>query len=359
MSLAIIVVAAGQGERLGLGIPKALVKIDDKTILEHCLQRIPKTAELIVVGPEGYLDQIREFLPEGTKLVVGGSTRQQSAKNGIEATSAERVLVHDAARCFTPTEVFDRVIEALNAFDAVIPAMKLTDTIKQIDGQLVIGTVNRDTLVAAQTPQGFDRKKLLASFSDNDVTDEAMMMEQAGHSVGFIEGDSRSRKITTADDLLDETYVGTGVDSHKFSDAGELVLGTLKFEGYPQLEGHSDGDALSHAIVDSLLAASRLGDIGSVFGVDDPKFRDAGGELFIAQTLTLLQQNGFEIVNVSCQLVADSPKIAPVRDSLQTKLSELIGAPVSVLATTTDGLGFLKDASGVGAVATASLKKAR
>jgi 2-C-methyl-D-erythritol 4-phosphate cytidylyltransferase/2-C-methyl-D-erythritol 2,4-cyclodiphosphate synthase len=358
MSLAIIVVAAGRGERLGRGIPKALVQIDGKTILEHCLDNLPDH-ELIVVGPKDHLDEFRSLIPESAKLVTGGETRQQSALNGLQATTAEKVLIHDAARCFTPLEVFDRVAEALETFDAVIPAVKITDTIKQIDGQMVVNTLDRNQLVAAQTPQGFDREKLLSSFSDLEVTDEAMLMEKAGHAVGFVEGDIRSKKITTEDDLDSDVYVGTGVDSHKFSDAGVLMLGTMAIEGYPKLEGHSDGDALSHAVVDAMLAAARLGDIGSVYGIDEPKFAGASGELFINETMQLLEKAGFQVVNVSCQLVADEPKISPIRKDLQAKLSDLIGAPVSILATTTDGLGFLKDASGVGAVATASLKKAR
>ena len=359
MSLAIIVVAAGRGERLGAGIPKALVTIDGKTILEHALDNIPDSEQLIVVAPDDHLERFKELSPANAIVIPGGETRQQSALNGLKQTDAELVLIHDAARCFTPKEVFARVIDALENFDAVIPSVPINDTIKQIDGDRVVGTIDRNQLVASQTPQGFHREKLLTSFSDTEVTDEAMLMEIAGHKVGYVDGDVRSKKITTQDDLSNDVFVGTGVDSHKFSNSGTLMLGTMAIEGYRKLEGHSDGDALSHAIVDAMLAASRLGDIGSVFGIDEPKFAGASGELFINETMLLLQQAGFQVVNVSCQLVADKPKIAPIRKDLQAKLGELIGAPVSILATTTDGLGFLKDASGVGAVATASLKKAR
>ena len=359
MSLAIIVVAAGRGERLGRGVPKALVQIDGKTILEHCLDNLPEGLEVIVVGPETHLEQFRELIPASIKLVAGGASRQQSALNGLQATSAEKVLIHDAARCFAPAEVFERVAEALSESDAVVPALKVTDTIKRVQGKTVVETVNREQLISVQTPQGFDREKLLSSFTDVEVTDEAMLMEHAGFKVGYVEGDIRSKKITTEDDLVTDVYVGTGVDSHMFSDFGTLMLGTVPIEGYPKLEGHSDGDALAHAVVDSMLAAARLGDIGSVFGVDDPKFAGASGELFISETMKLLERAGFRVVNISCQLVADKPKISPIRKDLQLKLGELIGAPVSILATTTDGLGFLKDARGIGAVATASLKKAR
>lgn len=359
MSLAIIVVAAGRGERLGRGIPKALVSVDGKTILEHCLDNLPTGYELIVVGAESHFDEFRELIPDNAKLVKGGESRQQSALNGLQATTAKKVLIHDAARCFAPIEVFERVKDALAEFDAVVPGLKVTDTIKKVDGKNVIETINREQLISVQTPQGFDREKLLSSFVDIEVTDEAMLMEHAGFTVGYVDGDILSKKITTEDDLVTDVYVGTGVDSHMFSDSGTLMLGTVAIEDYPKLEGHSDGDALSHAIVDAMLAAARLGDIGSVFGIDEPKFAGASGELFISETMQLLDKAGFKVVNVSCQLVADKPKISPIRKDLQLKLGELIGAPVSILATTTDGLGFLKDARGVGAVATASLKKAR
>lgn len=358
MSPAIIVVAAGRGERLGLGIPKALVEINGKTILEHCLENLPDAEQLIVVAPADHLFDFEKIVPEHAELVIGGETRQQSALNGLKRVTAEKVLIHDAARCFTPVAVFQRVTEALAKFDAVVPGVPISDTIKRIDGELVTETIDRSQLLAAQTPQGFDREKLIASFDFAHVTDEAMLMEQAGHQVGWVQGDVQSSKITTEDDLKADTFVGIGVDSHRFSDSGTLRLGTLEITEHSQLEGHSDGDALSHAIVDALLAAARLGDIGSVFGVDDPEFKGASGDRFIAQTIKFVQKAGFSVVNVSCQVIADKPKIAPLRMQLQDKLSDLIGAPVSVLATTTDGLGFLSDARGLGAVATASLKKA-
>ncbi len=359
MSPAIIVVAAGRGERLGLGIPKALVEIDGKTILEHCLENLPDSEQLIVVAPADYLSEFEKLIPEHTELVSGGETRQQSALNGLQLAKTEKVLIHDAARCFVPVEVFERVTQALAEFDAVVPGLAVTDTIKRVDGEMVSETIDRSELIAVQTPQGFDREKLLASFDSASVTDEAMLMEQAGHNVGWVRGDVSSRKITTIDDLASDSFVGIGVDSHKFSDSGTLKLGTLEIPEHPQLAGHSDGDALSHAIVDALLAAARLGDIGSVFGVDDPEFEGAAGDKFITQTMQFVQKAGFSALNVSCQIVADKPKISPLRMQLQAKLSDLVGAPVSVLATTTDGLGFLSDARGVAAVATASLKKAR
>ena len=359
MSPAIIVVAAGRGERLGLGIPKALVEIDGKTILEHCLESLPESEQLIIVAPADHLFEFEKLIPEHAELVSGGDSRQQSALNGLQLAKTKKVLIHDAARCFVPVEVFERVTEALTKFDAVIPGMPVSDTIKRIDGEQVLETINRSELVAAQTPQGFDREKLLASFDSVQVTDEAMLMEQAGHTVGWVKGDVRSRKITTEDDLTSDSFVGIGVDSHRFSDSGTLKLGAVEIPEHPQLEGHSDGDALSHAIVDALLAAARLGDIGSVFGVDDPEFKGAKGDKFLSQTIKIVQKAGFSVINVSCQIIADKPKISPLRMQLQAKLSDLVGAPVSVLATTTDGLGFLSDARGVGAVATASLKKAR
>ena len=151
---------------------------------------------------------------------------------------------------------------------------------------------------------------------------------------------------------------GIGTDVHRFSEdkTKPLYLGTLLWEGEVGLDGHSDGDALSHAIVDALLSAAGFGDIGSNFGVDDDKYAGANGSVFLSETVRRLHEKGWEILNVSVQLIGDRPKVAPMRIKLEQALSEIIGAPVSVGATTTDGLGFLADARGVGAVASALIQ---
>lgn len=363
MSLAIIVVAAGRGERLGKSQPKAFVEIEGKTILEHALLGLPDSFdELVLVLPEDYFSQAREIsnrLGLSPELVLGGGTRQQSVENGLASVKSDLVLVHDSARCFTPTEVFDRVIAELElGSQAVLPVISVSDSIKKVTGNQVIENVDRDYLAAAQTPQGFRTEVLKTSLAQSATmfTDDAAAVLAAGYKIVTVDGDTKSLKITHPSDLATETFIGIGVDSHAFSGVGTLKLGLIEIPQLPSLEGHSDGDAVAHAVVDSLLSAARLGDIGSNFGVDKPEYAGASGELFLKATLDLLSRAGYSVVNVAVQIIADKPKVAPIRDQMQQALSAILKAPVSVTATTTDGLGFLADASGIGAVSTALIK---
>ncbi len=371
MAVAVVLVSAGKGTRLGANLPKAVVKVAGRTLLEHSLESIARfnPAELVVVAPQELIqdfEQLTSLHFEKFKVVQGGETRQQSVQNGLAQVESELVLVHDAARAFTPTIVFERVAQGLEKFTSVVPAIMVTDTIKEVAEDRVERTLDRSSLRAIQTPQGFRVSVLRDALSGatSDFTDEAGLLESVGHQTLVVEGDQLAFKVTTPEDLerakalFGDQRTGIGVDAHRFSQAGELVLGSLVWPELPKLEGHSDGDSVAHAIVDALLSAAALGDIGSNFGVDRPEFKGASGEVFISETLKLLQKAGFEPVNVSVQIVADRPKIGPRRQELEKRLTQLVGAPVSVLATTTDGLGFLADSKGVAAVASALVRVA-
>lgn len=363
MTYAIVIVAAGRGERLGKDEPKAFVEVAGKTILEHSLINTPADFEqLVIVVPNGYqakAESIAAKLNLVAEFVVGGQTRQDSVANGLQRVKSQFVLIHDSARCFTPVAVFERVLAELKAgSEAVLPVVAVSDSIKKISGNKVLENVDREQLAAAQTPQGFVTEVLVAAIANSasSYTDDAAAVLAMGKQVFTVMGDRSSLKITHPSDIAESNLVGIGVDSHAFSDSGELVLGTLKIPQLPALEGHSDGDALSHAIVDSLLSAAGLGDIGSIFGVDDKQYQGASGEVFLKATLDLLAEKGFSVVNIAAQIIADRPKISPIRKQLESTLSELIKAPVSVIATTTDGLGFLADGRGIAAVSTALIR---
>lgn len=368
MKAAIVLVAAGKGERLGLGIPKALVKIQGKTILEHALENIAKLnpSQLVITIPAGYEDEFENLLAPwklNHVLVPGGETRQQSVARGLELVKTEYVLVHDAARCFAPAELFEAVELALTNHISVVPGLAVADTIKVVEGSVVEQTLDRSKLAAVQTPQGFKVSVLREALATSvgDFTDEAGLLESFGQKTFVVEGSPRAFKVTTQADIeragAAPVRTGIGTDAHRFSDSGQLVLGCLTWPELPKLEGHSDGDSVAHAIVDALLSAAGLGDIGSNFGVDRPEFAGAAGEVFILEALAMLAKKNFTVTNVSVQIVADKPKIGPRRNELEKRLSGLIGAPVSVAATTTDGLGFLSDSRGVAAVATALLRE--
>jgi 2-C-methyl-D-erythritol 4-phosphate cytidylyltransferase / 2-C-methyl-D-erythritol 2,4-cyclodiphosphate synthase len=378
--VAVVLLAAGRGERLGAKEPKAFVELAGKTLLEHSVYRALSTnnlRQLIIAVPESHLEQTLEFEKQLTnqsvdiRVVVGGATRQESVSEALAALSGgiEVVLVHDSARALTSTDLFNRVADAVFENQiGVIPALQVADTIKRFRGDIVEETIERSDLVRAQTPQGFLAPVLVAAHvkATEQFTDDAALVQAFGGTVMMIPGEEQAMKITTVEDfqraqgyLLANARTGIGTDAHRFSDDPEkiLFLGCLEFEGEPGLEGHSDGDVIAHAIVDSLLSAASLGDIGSNFGVDKQEYAGAAGEVFLRKTLKLLEQAGFEPVNVSVQLIGNRPKLSPRRLELEAHLGAIIGAPVSVSATTTDGLGFLGSDEGLAAAATSLVRK--
>ena len=386
--VAVIVVAAGSGTRLGANAPKAFVGLDVHSILRHALDGVAaaETAQVIVVAPAGregdaLTDALAVFGDQRdlVSVVTGGATRQASVAAGLAALWAdiEIVLVHDAARALTPPDVFGRVIAAIDdGAVGVIPVLPVVDTLKRVDAGAVVGAVDRSELSAAQTPQGFRRGVLEAAYrrAQDDFTDDAALVAAEGHRIVTVAGDERAFKITTAADLeraraivaplppvitsLDPSpalpHVGIGTDAHAFGGDGVLWLGGLEWPGEPALSGHSDGDAIAHAIVDALLAAAGLGDIGTHFGTDHPEYAGAHADAFLARTLALLGEAGWRVGNVSVQVQANRPRFAARRRESEAVLSAALGgARVSVSATTTDGLGFTGRGEGVTAFAVA------
>jgi len=371
-STAVIVVAAGSGTRLGLGRPKAFVPLAGRLLLEHAVDvAVAAEAEPLVVAvvPAELVEATGDILGDRAQVVAGGSTRQLSVAAGLALLpdSVEVVLVHDAARPLTPQAVFDRVAARVRATGhGVIPGLPVADTVKRVDDGLVHGTVDRSGLAAVQTPQGFPRRALVDAYAaaTEDFTDDAAVFSAAGLEVELVAGDPDGFKITTSADLERAIALvtggmprtGIGIDVHAFGGAGDLRLATLVWPGEPALEGHSDGDAVAHAVCDALLSAAGLGDIGSRFGTDDPRYAGAAGRVFLEGTLELLAATGWTPVNVAVQVVANRPRFAARRLEAEAALTRLVGAPVSVSATTTDGLGFAGRGEGVTAIATALVR---
>lgn len=394
-SIGIIVVAGGSGTRLGANAPKAFVGIDEHSMLRHALRGVLAAgpAQVVIVAPAGREgDALTEALAASEEapplesgrrrdlisVVTGGETRQRSVAAGLGALWAdiEIVLVHDAARALTPPDVFERVIEAVDRTGSgVVPTLPVIDTIKRVGAGVVVEAVDRADLAAAQTPQGFPRAMLDASYAtaDQEYTDDTALVAAAGHPIVIVPGDPLAFKITTPADMdrarglvaplapvharFDRVArgprVGVGTDVHAFGGAGDLWLAGLHWPGEPGLAGHSDGDAVAHAIVDALLSAAGLGDIGMHFGVDRPDFAGAHADAFLARTRELLGNAGWAVGNVSVQVQANRPRFSARRAEAEAALSDILGAPVSVAATTTDGLGFTGRGEGVAAFAVA------
>jgi len=370
---AAIIAGAGSGHRLGADLPKALVKLLNKTLVEHAVNSLAPVAQLIVVtAPAGFEAQFKTILGDQVKVITGGVLRSDSIRLALNEIGSEYefVLVHDAARAIASTQLAKDVLAHLEKGEqAVIPALDVVDTIKEIDANgYVRNTPERANLRAVQTPQGFSKSVLAhAHQSAEDATDDAALVEAIGVKVKVISGEERALKITNKSDLAraiqillpdtqKEMRVGIGTDAHAFSKdpARKLWLAGLLWDGEIGVDGHSDGDVAAHAICDALLAAANLGDLGSNFGVSEPKYAGASGATLLAETLVKVKASGFVIENVAVQIVANKPKIGTRRaEAIAAISAALNGAQVSVSATSTDGLGFTGEGKGLSAIATA------
>ena len=371
---AAIIAGAGMGHRLGAEIPKALIQIQGITLLERAFISLSKVVdEIVITAPAGYEEQFKAIVGQSAEVVTGGVLRSDSIRVALKALSpsVESVLIHDAARALASSALAARVLDELRSGQsAVIPVLKVIDTIKEIDRDgFVRATPDRSSLVAAQTPQGFNRQVLERAHSaSDDATDDAALVEAIGVKVKTIEGEASAFKITTKEDISQALLllspsnrnfkVGLGVDAHAFSSDQDrkLWLAGLLWPEQIGVDGYSDGDVAAHAICDALFSAARLGDLGSNFGVDDPKYQGASGETLLKEALKKITSAGYEIGNVSVQIVCNKPKIGPRRAEAIKALSKALGgAEVSVSATSTDGLGFTGQGLGISALATALL----
>jgi 2-C-methyl-D-erythritol 4-phosphate cytidylyltransferase/2-C-methyl-D-erythritol 2,4-cyclodiphosphate synthase len=377
---AVIVLGAGNGTRLGRGEPKAFVHLAGRPTLARALEAVlgmRDEPQVIVTVPPSFIPIAKQLARSimGTTdrdvtVVLGGASRQESVAAALAylADSVEVVLVHDAARPLTPSVVFDSVAaEVFSSGAGVVPGLPVADTIKRTDeyGQ-VIETVDRSVLMAVQTPQGFPRDHLVAAHRTATIeyTDDSALVASAGYPVSVIAGDELAFKITTAWELrrAEQLFtgsvatgirVGTGTDVHAYDDEKPLWLAGLFWPNEPGLHGHSDGDVVAHAICDAMLSAARLGDLGSVFGTSDQRFANAHADVFLRETLKLIRSVGFEVGNVSVQLIGNRPLVSTRRLEAESLLSDLLGATVSISATTSDALGFTGRGEGMAAIATA------
>ena len=427
MPTALVIAAAGAGTRLGAGLPKALAPLaDGRTLLRHCLESVAAARAagldldaVVVLTPPAGADagRVAAEVDAGPRLdvpvhcVPGGAERADSVRAGLAAASRaladlapagapRRVLVHDAARALTPPSVFGAVTAALETGAvAAVPGLPLTDTVKQVTPgrggvDVVAGTPARAGLRAIQTPQGFDLDTLLAAheavrtdptLDAAALTDDAMVMEAAGHEVVVVTGDPAAFKVTAPADLdlarlelarrapqeeapMDQPArpaaapaplprVGIGTDVHAWApeDAPRpLWLGGIHWPGERGVAATSDGDVAAHAACNALLSAAGLGDLGAVFGVDRPEMADASGADMLREVLRLLTEAGLAVGNVAVQVVAPRPKVGARRAEMEAALSAALGgAPVSVSAATTDRLGFIGRKEGLVGIATA------
>lgn len=366
MKVFAVLLAAGRSERMGFD--KIRFPLRGKPVWRHSFDALHSHPEIAGVGIVGDVE-----CPEADFVIAGGDSRTASSKNGIVATPewAEIVLIHDAARPFVSAEVISRVIQGVREAGASTPGIPSADTIKRI-GRDGLETLPREELVATQTPQGALREQLLSLYRVNnqEFTDDMAMLEANGMKPKLVAGDPRNFKITTPEDLAraaamlgaPETRTGIGYDIHRFSPdpERELWLGGIRFEGAPGLDGHSDADVILHAVVDSLLGAASLGDIGAIFPNTDPQWKNEPSIHFVRYAADELGQRGWDIVHIDIAVIAEMPKVMPRALEIRTTLAGAIGCDldrVSIKATTNETLGAIGRGEGIAAFATATIRQ--
>lgn len=389
--LGVIVVAAGEGRRarrFHRDIPKQYRAIGGKAVLAHAIEFFLKQDCIELVLP--VIGGGHKELYEGLDLahekllapVFGGAERQQSTLFGLQALeelAPEHVLIHDAARPFIATETLTNICKALETHDGALPVLPLGDSIKRsADGITVQASENRNQLWAAQTPQGFVFKKLLAahrraSSQPEPFTDDAGIAQWAGLDVVMVPGSAAAFKITAEEDFIRagavikegkpmETRVGTGLDIHAFEPGDKVVLGGVEFAHEASLKGHSDADAALHVLTDALLGALAEGDIGSHFPPNEAKWKDTSSEVFLSFAAERVRARGGRIVHLDLTIVCEAPKIAPKSGKVQQNIAKICGISpkrVSVKATTSEKLGFIGRKEGLMSMGAATIEVPR
>ncbi|MGD7070696.1 2-C-methyl-D-erythritol 2,4-cyclodiphosphate synthase [Acetobacter sp. AAB5] len=381
MRVAAILLAAGTGSRYaattGSSIPKQYVLLAGQPVIRHAAQALlPHVTSIQPVGDPASLNEALE----GLKIlppVAGGETRQASVRAGLEALDklpeAEKpdiVLVHDGARPYVTAQVIGNVVSALGQHPGAIPAVPVADTLKREKDGVIDGTVPRDHLYRAQTPQGFrfglflDLHRGAASVS---ATDDAKLLEDAGFSVALVAGDEDNIKLTYEGDLvrlerlIGPTLlprVGLGYDVHAFEEGRPLILCGITVPHTKGLAGHSDADVGIHALCDAIYGALAEGDIGRHFPPSQNEWKNADSARFLVHAGQRIRERGGMLVNADLTLICERPKIGPHSEAMRKRLADLLEVDVdriSVKATTSERLGFTGREEGIACTATVSV----
>ncbi|PHQ72181.1 MAG: bifunctional 2-C-methyl-D-erythritol 4-phosphate cytidylyltransferase/2-C-methyl-D-erythritol 2,4-cyclodiphosphate synthase [Sneathiella sp.] len=375
-----LIVAAGRGHRTGHYLPKQYLELAGKSVLRRAIEAFvdhPGIDGIAVVINENDVNLYEKTIGHHILLpwIAGGEDRQQSVRKGLEALvgqSPDVVLIHDAARPFVSHDLITRCLTSLAGSEAVVPALKITDSLKEIDGDAVIGTVDRETIVAAQTPQCFAFSAILAAhraFAGEQVTDDIALAELAGIAPKTVDGDVTNFKITTSEDVtkavqyvtkkLTDIRIGQGFDVHAFALNRELWLGGVKIPHEKGLKGHSDADVALHALTDAILGAIGAGDIGTHFPPSDAQWQGARSDIFLAHAAELVREAGGIINNIDLTIICEAPKINPFRNDMRMQIAKILGIAedrVSVKGTTTEKLGFAGRGEGIAAQAIATIR---
>ena len=360
MSIFLILLAAGESKRLKSSVPKPYITVNNKKLLEHALnsfrdfRAIKKT---VIVYNKKHKKHLNKLNPKNTLKIAGGKTRQEStfkALKKIKKMNCKKVLIHDAARPFPSKKIINEIMKRLRTNHAVVPIIKVNDATKQVEKKIIFKNIKRNSLRFSQTPQGFTFKKIYEKHKKNmntSVDDDSALFTDDGEKVVSINGSKTNLKITDKEDLdifksliKGKSYSGIGFDVHRLVKGRKLYLGGIKIPFVLGLKGHSDADPVLHALIDSLLGACRLGDIGKLFSDKNKKYKNIRSTILLRKVIELIKSKNFSINNIDINIIAQKPKIKKYSNKMiQTisKLCEINPNEINIKGKTTEKLGLI------------------
>jgi len=363
--LTLILLAAGSSVRFGQSIKKQWLRIEDRPLWQFVADNLKQSgyfSNIIVVSSGEDIPFMKSYAPYN--FAEGGATRQESLKNALKYVDTEYVLVSDIARACISKEMLKRIVNAPRDTDVIVPYLNVNDTVVYEES-----TIDREKVKLIQTPQ-LSRTEVLKSALDTNqtFTDESSAIVTNGGTRSFVKGDKNAHKITFVEDLQkipclvapsDETLSGNGFDVHAFDDTTEMFLGGVKIDSTFGFKAHSDGDVALHSLIDALLGAAGMGDIGMMFPDSDERYKGIDSKELLREVVKKINNFGFTIVNVDITIAAQKPRIAAYKAQMRSTIAEILGikmAKVNIKATTTEKLGFIGRAEGVGVWSNANLK---
>lgn len=370
-SVALILTCAGKGSRVGLDKNKLLVKVGDSTCLEKSLAVFSTSGlidEFIVTSSTVDFDEINALVGKKAKIVIGGQTRTQSVKNALKEVKSEIVLIHDGARPFACARIINDCIESVKKFGSALVATPSRDTVCKADGEIIADYLGKDGLYSVQTPQAFFTKDVIKAYElagDKSFNDDGEVYKTYIGDLHLVLGSPENIKITYPQDMdaLNTAAlcrIGSGFDCHRLVENRKLILGGIEIPHDKGLLGHSDADVLAHAIMDALLAALSLRDIGFWFSDKDPQYKDADSMKLLQKVLVMIDEKGYKVNNVSATIMADKPKLLKFIPTITQNLATAMGvseSAVGIGATTLEGLGFVGREEGICVSAVATVVK--
>ena len=389
---AAVIVAAGRGSRMGLGRNKVLADVAGVPVIVRTVRALAETGlfdggVVLVTGAED-MEEMRGLMAAhglDVTLAQGGEDRQQSVYNGLRAVNpaAEIIAIHDGARPLVTRAVIERTIESAKRCGSGVAAVMLKDTVKRVDAEgAVVDTPNRETLRAVQTPQTFAAALIRGAHarfaaSAERATDDAALAERAGCRVMLTEGDVENIKLTTPEDMLlaqqvilrregrtegrsAQMRMGHGYDVHRLVEGRKLILCGVEIPYEKGLLGHSDADVALHALMDALLGAAALGDIGRHFPDTDPAYRGADSGKLLDHVVSLLARRGYAVGNADVTIICQRPKLKDYIPQMQANVAAHLGVDVdcvNIKATTTEKMGFEGEGLGISSHAVACIER--